>query len=284
MKNAFFRRLPAFLCLLFAASCVPLESGRPLPGLSITFLDVGQGDAALIVFPDGRTLMVDAGPDSGRVDSLIALKGAGRIDDLVITHAHRDHYGGARGLLLGATVGRVWFNVNDLADQRDTGFLNLVRLVSDTLGMDTSVAVAGRVLCSDQEARAVFLWPDAAGGEANAFSLVLRLESGKSSALLAGDIGFETEKALLSRGLGPCNLLKAGHHGSATSSSTAFLSALCPEITVISVGADNGYGHPDNAAVQRMAACGGAIFRTDLDGTIDAWMDESGESATGKRD
>ena len=273
----------------FFASCAPLGSGKEAPRVRITFFDVGQGDAALIEPPSGARFLVDAGPDSSGIDTLLDNRNIGRLNGLVITHAHADHYGGVRMVLRQCRADRVW--IAPLCENIvSPEFRQLLEWITDTVKIDTASGIAGKALFRDGDKGAFFLspaGPDTSGTQEgiNGTSCVLLFSFGKSRALFAGDIGFETEKQLLQKGaLGPVLILKAGHHGSATSTSTAFLSALMPEAAVISVGAANDYGHPDGETLKRMAACGARVFRTDLNGTVTIGLNEAGEMLIGNGD
>jgi competence protein ComEC len=254
----------------------------PAPGvasadaLEIHFVDVGQGDAIAIRSPAGRWVLIDAGPrargfDAGqrRVLPFLSAHGARRLEALILTHPDADHIGGAPAVVRGVRVGRVV--EPGLAVGRDL-YLELLA-ETEKAGIPWARAERGRVLRLDGvELR--FLWPDPhlvdSAPEANYVSSVVQLRYGGFSALLTGDAPTEVERILVERDGAALSspVLKAGHHGSATSTSTAFLDAVHPQLVVISVGARNRYGHPAPEVLARLRARGISIARTDREGTV----------------
>ena len=270
------RRAAAALAAAAALLVLPLAGGVADHGLELAFLDVGQGDALAIRTPAGRWLLVDAGEadegwDAGerRVLPFLRARGARRLEALVLTHPHADHVGGAPAVLRGLAVARliepgmavgspVYLEVLAAAEQRDVTW-NAAR-------QDRVLTADGIVL--------EFLWPDsqalAAPEDANDISAVVLLRYGEFTALLMGDAPAWVEERLASRygdGL-DVDVLKAGHHGSRTSTSEAFLARSRPELAVLSAGTRNRYGHPHAEVVARLARHGVAVARTDRDGTV----------------
>jgi competence protein ComEC len=262
------------LSILFVAC--PWREPTPTGRLEVTALDVGQGDALLIRFPDGLTMLMDAGGlarssfDVGSKVVAPALRRLGllKIDILAVTHAHHDHLGGAVAILKAFEPRALWLGrmpgtdppvreIERLARERGCAVLFPRRGARIDLG----------------GARLQVLNPGAgvedSGPAVNDDSLVLHLSLGARSVLLTGDLEAPIETVLLreDREVG-AELLKVGHHGSRTSTSLPFLRRVSPRFAVISVGAANAWGHPDAEVVSRLRDAGVEVFRTDRDGAV----------------
>jgi competence protein ComEC len=272
---------------LLLASCVRTTHPAQKAFSAVTFLDVGQGEAALIRTPSGKTILIDAGSDNCGSDTLLARMGVVRIDDFLLTHPHEDHYGNLRRILGSFAVGRVIFNRPGFPRGADAGFARLFSYIMDSLRLDTFVFSAGRSLEEDSLCSIFCLWPDTAPlspdieDTVNALSLVLQVRLGPSSIIFTGDINFSVEKRVVEarelRGI----VLKVAHHGSKYATSHEFLDAVAPLISVISAGTGNPFGHPDGETLARLASCGGKIFRTDRDGSVKLWFDAEGNMLLG---
>jgi competence protein ComEC len=255
-----------------AAIAGALPTSRHAP-LEIRVLDVGQGDAIAIRSPRGRWALIDAGPrtpqrDAGRdvVVPFFRRMGVRRLDVLVATHADADHLGGVPAVLRELDPAMVLENGQASGTNL---FLEHLALL-DGGGISWNAARAGDTLRLDSVTLAV-LHPSGAWVEThmetNENSVVLRVSYGDFDAILTGDIGFPAESALAPV-VGQAEVLKVGHHGSAGSSAASWLAAVRPRLAVISVGAENRYGHPAAAALGRLSAAGAEVWRTDRGGTV----------------
>jgi competence protein ComEC len=272
-------RAPESSLLEAAQRDAPCRAPALPPGtawLRVVALDVGQGDATLIRFPDGRTWLVDAGGTlAGRFDigarivaPALRAQGVHALDALLLTHADADHVGGAAGLIPLIPPARVWEGVPIAG----LPVLDVVRRAAATAGAEWGAVAAGRAArVAGVDVRV--LHPPAPDWERrrprNDDSVVLELRLGAVSLILPGDVGPAVE-ATLADALAPSTLrvLKAAHHGSRTSSTAAFLDAVHPAIVLASAGRANRHGHPDPAVVARVRERGAALYRTDRDGAI----------------
>jgi competence protein ComEC len=250
---------------------------QPRGRLRISFVDVGQGDAALIDLPDGALALVDTGqggrhPASRELRGLLAARRRSRIDVLVITHGHPDHYGGLEELLDEVALGEIWLNGQLLVEERDGA---MERLLATALDRGVRLRFSPELCATTHEfggAEIELLWPCPRYDpllDLNDNSMTLRLSYGRRSFLLTGDLEAEAERALLAHGLVPsADVLKVAHHGSRTSTTKRFLRAVGPSLAVISSGAGNRYGHPSPIVLGRLRDAGVEILRTDRGGGV----------------
>jgi competence protein ComEC len=256
-------------------------------GLTLHFLSVGQGDAAVIHTPAGRWILVDAGPadekhDAGRdvVLPFLVRHGVHRLAAFVLSHAHQDHVGGAESVLREIPVDLI---VEPAEPVEEPHYLHVLDLAA-TRGYRWHPGRVGDSLTVDG-VRLLVVHPDTTwtrwGEDLNDDSVVLLLRYGSFEAVLAGDLGVRAESLLAGR-MGRVDLLKVGHHGSAGSSGIPWLRELRPKAAVVSVG-PNRYGHPSPAAMQRLAARGVEVWRTDRDGTVSVTVGDSTMTVRGRR-
>jgi competence protein ComEC len=257
------------------------------PGLSLHFLSVGQGDAALIRTPAGRWILVDAGPagrgrNAGRevVLPFLVRHGVRHLAALVLSHAHLDHIGGAAAVLEEIPADLILDPGEPVAEPYYLSLLDL----AGARGIRWQPARAGDSLVVDG-VRMTVLHPDTtwAGwrSDLNDDSIVLLLRFGSFDAVLAGDLGVRAE-SLLTGKIGGIDLLKVGHHGSAGSTGAPWLAELHPRAAVVSVGV-NRYGHPASAALARLADAGAEVWRTDREGSIRVTVQETTMVLRGRR-
>ena len=241
--------------------------------LEVTFADVGQGDAILVRTPSRHTLLVDGGPSpAGALDALGAVlpfwdRG---IDVLVLTHADVDHSGGLAEIAARYEVGLAL----EPGTPSDGAERTAWKAAVERAGAPVSLGVAGqRIILGETTVEVLHPPPRpllGTGSDGNNNSIVLRVVYGDVSFLLTGDIEALGERFLLDQGAGlESTVLKAAHHGSATSSTASFVERVAPAAAVISVGADNRLGHPDPDVVSTLReAVGGNLFTTADHGPI----------------
>ncbi|MFM7781781.1 MAG: ComEC/Rec2 family competence protein, partial [Candidatus Limnocylindrus sp.] len=231
----------------------------------------------------GRRMLIDGGPDPARLsvelDALIPSWDR-KIDVLVASHPHEDHLAGLPRLLDRYQIRSILGAETRGGGPASTSWSEL--LLNRRMTYHTVTTGSAFMLGA---ARLEVLWPDQAalryeptdGGSAlNNRSIVLRLDVNGFSALFTGDIESDVDALVARRLDGPVDLLKAPHHGSATASSRALIHAADPRLSVISVGEKNSYGHPAAATIDRLGERGGAVMRTDLDGTVSVTVQSSG--------
>jgi competence protein ComEC len=250
----------------------------PPTGFRLTFLDVGQGDAALLEVPEGAVL-VDEGPPEAHVDRQLRRLGIRRLAAIVLTHPQRDHVGGAEEVLEALPVGFVLDPRLPSSSLEERDAIAAAR----RRGVEVISARAGQVYrLGDLTIRV--LWPDGPGppGEdPNERAIVVLASYGSVDALLAADA--ESHVVLPLRPP-PVEILKVSHHGSADEQLPTLLRLVHPAVAVISVGAGNDYGHPAPSTVSALAGSPGLrVLRTDRDGRIVVESDGRRLSATSER-
>ena len=246
--------------------------------LEVTAIDVGQGDSLLLVSPEGRTMLIDAGGPVGRgenaalhtkfdvgedvVSPYLWSRRMRRLDVMVLTHAHSDHMGGMAAVLRNFRPSELWVGVDPdsvaytalLKEARELG-IAIVHLHAGDARM------LGGIGFSVLAPAPAYRNPRA---PVNDDSLVLRADYGQASVLLEGDAEAPSERAMLMAGeVHPVTLLKVGHHGSRTSTTPEFFAAARPRMAVISVGKGNTFGHPRPEVIERLAQAHVRVYRTD---------------------
>ena len=252
------------------------------PGqLEMTAIDVGQGDSILLVFPDGKRLLLDGGgiPNFGHgthsqldtgediVEPYLWERGFRGIDVVALSHAHEDHIGGLPAVVRDFHPREVWTG----AIPDDPLWRKLQQAAAGVRARITPLRAPARFSFGGAQIEILAPLPDYLPGETpkNNDSLVMRVLYGDRSFLLCGDAEKPVERRMLEENEIPLtDVLKVAHHGSRTSSTDEFLSAAGPLFSVISVGVDNSYGHPNRDVVERLLARGSIVYRTDMDGRV----------------
>ena len=244
-----------------------LRTARTPPAdtvLRIIFLDVGQGDAVLIRVPEGQTALVDAGP--GDIVPLLRALGVERIDLLVATHPHADHIGGIAGVIESFPV-RFYMDNGDPHTTRS--YRRVLSALDARPGISYLEASPRTISLGSASIEVLPLLPRGTAG-LNDRSVALVLRFGDFEAFLSGDSEVRQLSHLVGlRAVPDVALLKAAHHGSDNGFTWDFLNAAAPEVVVVSVGRDNGYGHPRPEALAAYRSVGATVLRTDLHGHVE---------------
>ncbi len=265
-------KIIVLICLLVLAVSTANSASQKDGLLKIYFLDVGQGDAIFIEAPNGNQVLIDGGPDNSVLSEL------GRvmpfydknIDVVLMTHSDADH---AAGLV----------EVLDRYDVKNIIYSDIIRKSSLYKAWQEAVVkeeasviepVAGRTIDLGNDATITILHPaESLSGKVmekvNNNSVIAMLTYGETEVLLTGDIEAKTERQIiLSEADIDADILKVAHHGSKTSTTEEFLSAISPQVAVIQVGAKNRYGHPTREVLKRLENYDIKYYRNDLDGTV----------------
>jgi competence protein ComEC len=249
---------------------------QPDGKLHVSFLDVGQGDAILIQTPDGQDILIDGGPDPQKINLELSKKlpfWDRTIDLIVCTQPHADHVTGLVEVLHRYKVRQV---LEAEVSYNSSIYQEWCNVVEDK-GIEYNIARAGQEIDLGSGIKLEVLNPpevlfDGTSDDVDNNGLVLRLSWGLVSFLFTADIREEAEFELIGQRANlKSTVLKVAHHGSKTSTTSQFLAAVDPEVAVISVGADNPFGHPGPEVVDRLIDRLGEdnVYRTDVDGTIE---------------
>ena len=258
------RILALLLLLVLAPACAGAE-------LSAWFLDVGQGDCTVVVC-DGEAMVIDGGPPGSAqfVYSFIRdrLQLAG-VEYVIATHPHEDHIGGLPAVLNAVPVDLVLSPVRAWEGKRFSSFLDYterqgapvaVPAVGDTLQLGGAVVTV--LQCWPESV----LWQE---NDVNDMSIVVRIDYGGTSMIVAGDAESASEYMMIDSGLPlKADVLRIAHHGSTYSTTEEFLKAVLPRYAVISCGKDNAYFHPHGRVLRLLEKENVWLFRTDLQGTV----------------
>lgn len=270
-------RWPRWILLAVAGGAIatvavtaPIVARWPPRNWLLVMCDVGQGDALLVAAGPGRAVVVDAGPDPVLMDRCLRSMGVREVPLVILTHPHADHIGGLDGVFRGREVGAV------VVTPQGVGGRESARLSSDLarhrvvewvarpdarwrLGPSELTIIGPPVETSPQGA--------GEGAAVNNASVVVHVRWAAGAALLSGDVETEAQAELLRRGLPPAEIFKVPHHGSGRYD-PAFFAASGARAALISVGADNDYGHPAPSALAQLHRLGARIHRTDLSGDL----------------
>ena len=234
--------------------------------MSVHFIDVGQGDSVFIQSPSGKAMLIDAGLKGAGKEVVAYLKAQGvtKLDYLVATHPDADHIGGLVSVLNSISINKF---IDSGKVHTSQTLEDMLTLISDKK-IPYTVPKTGDTISLDDELKIDVLSADEFASDNNEASIVLRVAYGDISFLLTGDAGISMEKEMMARGDVQSTILKAGHHGSNTSSSQAFIEAVYPQATILSYGQDNKYGHPHAEVITALQSVDSAIYSTAVAGTI----------------
>jgi competence protein ComEC len=251
-------------------------AARPAAVPRVSVLDVGQGDAILVEGSRGGRLLIDGGPDPDRLLAALDRRVPPwdrRVDAVILSHPHEDHVAGLALLLDRYRVGRVFepgmrgpgpgyaawsHHLSQLVTVPRQGLAAGDRLHVDEIDLRVLWPIRGEVPAE----------PPDGGTSINNVSVVLLGAIADRRMLLMGDVEQDVDPALLRDRLPRVDLLKVAHHGSKTATTEPFVETVRPAVAVASAGAGNPYGHPAKATLDRLAAAGAQVFRTDRDGTV----------------
>ena len=239
-------------------------------GLTVHYIDVGQGDS-ILAGSDGHYMLIDAG-ENDQADTVVSyLKQAGvtSLDYVIGTHPHSDHIGGLDKVIDEFTVGKI---ILPPVEHTTRTFEDVLNAVSNK-GLKITKPVPGSTYTLGSASFTIVAPVKDYGNDLNNWSVGIRLTYGSNSFLMCGDAESQAESDMLERGMPlKADVLKAGHHGSSTSTSV-FLKAVSPSYVVIQCGKDNSYGHPHKETMEKLEKAGCQVLRTDEYGTITASSD-----------
>jgi competence protein ComEC len=274
--------------ILLVAFLLALALGRAYfrffeRSLSITFFDVGQGDAALVQFPGGKTLLVDAGGGfqnwnigSRELVPELTRRGILRLDYALLSHPDQDHGYGFKGIFEKLQVGELWMHAGEPSRGPQRRLTELLEVAAWRTG--AQLRRFGRAAVVDVAGARLRLIPlGDRVSSSNDRSLVLALEFAGCRALFTGDMEKPQENILARQWPEPIQILKVAHHGSKTSSTKPWIEVLAPRWAVISVGLPNRYAHPSPEVIQRLVAHQVQLFRTDFHGFVQFRISPTGE-------
>ncbi|MBI3097439.1 MAG: MBL fold metallo-hydrolase [Planctomycetes bacterium] len=271
---------------LTVADDAPPAVQRPL---TVTFLDIGQGDSTLIETPDGRTILIDGGeghtPDAAElypfdaglrvVLPVLKKKGITTLDLVIATHPHSDHIGGLADVLAEASL-----TIREFWHSGHTAWVfpsyERVQKILMERKIPSIVPELGKTCEWGKGVSATVLHLDPSAKNPNASSIVVKMAYGETSFLFTGDAEEAAEAAMLAPDRAPLlasTVLKVGHHGSKTSTGTPFVAAVRPKFAVVSCGCYNGYGHPRPEPLETLQKAGARVYRTDSDSHVCASSD-----------
>lgn len=265
-KNIFYIVSSIFLTISLGWALITLAAQlQPTQKLTVAFLDVGQGDATLITAPNGVQVLIDAGVGPTILRSLhnhIPLRDT-TIDVFIASHFDMDHVGGLQDVFIGYNVQQLLFGFerSDVYPLQSISVPHQVVRTGDRVTLDPQAGVFIDILSPPESFKGV---------DENDRSVVVRLVYNETCFLFTGDSSVRIERFLI-EGYGDalrCDVLQVGHHGSDTSTSELFVGFVQPQYAIISVGADNQFGHPHQEVLDILQSFAVNVLRTDQQGTI----------------
>lgn len=252
--------------------------------LKVHFIDVGQGDCQLIQSPD-YTVLIDGGESEKSQDVINYINNLGikKLDYVIVTHFHSDHMGGMSEILKAFNIGRIVFPETDeyfLPLPTTRAFEKMLQTI-DEKQIPVTYSTPNHSIFLGENINLTLLAPVTIYDDMNNVSIVSRLVHGENSFLFTGDIEEKAENDILNEHKSlSTTVLSSPHHGSRTSSSSKFISAVNPQFTVIQSGANNSYGHPHKETLDIYNEIGTEVLRNDLLGTIVFASDGEGITVT----
>lgn len=250
--------------------------------LTVTMMDVGQGDGILIENTSGKNFLIDGGSTSVkqlgkyRITPCLKSKGISVIDYACVTHMDQDHISGLVELLEGCGIpGNIKVNNLVLPDTslRDEAYQNMVQLANNKKIPIIYLKKGDKLIDGDLKFTCLHPYSGFITSNRNNYSTVLWMQYGDMDMLFTGDVSDEGEDALIKNGLPECEVLKVAHHGSKYTNSEEFLNQVLPKYAIISAGKDNDYGHPHNEVLERLEKTGTQSFCTIECGAIELQTD-----------
>lgn len=274
MRFLLIHRFKFILIVIAAAAMLSSCSPQEKEGLmQVHFIDVGQGDATLIVSPDGKTMLIDAGDNSAgdTVVSYLRRHGIKSIDILVGTHPDSDHIGGLDTVIDSFEIAEFYMPRKPHTTNTFMDVLNAAK----RKGLRIKEAKAGVLISIGNDVKGRFLNPRSSySDDNNLWSAVVRLEYAGKSFLFMGDAVVQNELEIMGAGEKiDSDLIKLGHHGSSTSTSEDFIKSVSPDVAVISSKQNNSYGHPHKGTLELLKEQSILLYRTDEQGSIAFYCD-----------
>ena len=274
------RAAALFVMSLFLCSCAPINSSqssndiqRDADLMCVHYIDVGQGDSTFIELPNKQTMLIDSGnpKDAGMISEYIRNLGYSKLNYVVATHPHSDHIGGMADIISEFETDTVY--LPDVS-HTSTVFENMVDAIYEK-NINTERAKSGVTVLDENNLKIEMLAPvNDTYSDLNEYSAVVKIIYKETSFLFMGDSGHLSEREIINSGADvSANVLKCGHHGSSTSSDSAFAHKVSPDYAIISCGANNSYGHPHDETIELFQSMNAKIYRTDTEGTIVAISD-----------
>ena len=252
---------------IFFSACDILEKDTRL---QVHFIDVDQGDSTLIISPNGRTMLIDAGDNSkgSEVISYLKRKGISKIDILIGTHPDADHIGGLDDVIEAFEIGEFYLP----RKSHTTNTFESVLLAAKSKGLSIKEGYADRELDYDENIKLKILSPIKSkdyGSDNNLYSIVVKLDYNQASFLFMGDAEYKNEYDMLASDYSlKSDVVKLGHHGSHSSTSQELLNAVMPSAAIVSCGYKNKYSHPHKEVLDLLETSSIPLYRTDEQGDI----------------
>lgn len=265
-----------------AESASPAPDPKPKEPVKTTvkYVNVGQGDASIIELPDGKTMVIDAGPSgsASTISTILKADNRQKIDYLIATHPDADHIGGMSDLIKDTDVKSIWA---PNATNNTEAFKTLLETIQNK-GLAITPAKAGTTIAKTDDYSIEILWPkkDAKFDDTNSYSVIIKLTVGKKIFLFTGDAPIDAINEAVT---GPVDVLKVSHHGSDTGTNAALAKKLHPKVAIISYAINNNYGHPMQSVLDALNEAGSIVWGTGADGTITVTCNGTNIEVTGEK-